>query len=50
MATQGDQLRLAIKNPLRFKEEAIKHFEVQGNKDYSKRLLCIYMCKNNKKH
>lgn len=28
MATQGDQLGLAIKNPLRFKEEAIKRFEV----------------------
>lgn len=33
MATQGDQLGLAIKNPLKFKEEAIKNFEVQGNKD-----------------
>lgn len=28
MATQDDQLGLAIKNPLRFKVYAIKHFEV----------------------
>lgn len=37
MATQDDQLGLAIKNPLRFKVDAIKHLEVQDNKDYSKK-------------
>lgn len=47
MATQGDQLGLAIKNPLKFKVEAIKHFEVQDNKDHSRRLLSIYKCKKN---
>lgn len=46
---KGDQLGLAIKNPLRFKLEAIKHFEVLDNQDNSKRLLSIYKCKNNEK-